>query len=214
LTEYGTASAEPTRSDSGGSRRPAAVGCALELLETLVLTLLIFVGVQTFVAQPYQVEQESMENTVLPGEYILVDKLTPRFDGYKRGDVVVFHPPSGFSTGPDSDKPFIKRIIGLPNDTVEVRGGRVFVNGAELAEPYVFGGQTSARPGTTRWVVPADSYFVMGDHRVASTDSRDFGPITTSEIIGRAWLRYWPLDRFGFLPSSGLPPGQIGSTGP
>lgn len=192
--------------DPGRSARPAAVGCALELLETLVLTLLIFVGVQTFVAQPYQVEQESMETTVLPGEYILVDKLTPRFDGYKRGDIVVFHPPSGFSTGPEGDKPFIKRIIGLPGDTIDVRDGHVIVNGMQLNEPYVFDGQpTEARPGTAHWAVPLDSYFVMGDHRQASTDSRDFGPVAASQIIGRAWLRYWPLSRFGFLPRSQLP---------
>jgi signal peptidase I len=182
--------------------RPVAVGCAIELIETLVLTLLIFVGVQTFVAQPYQVEQESMERTVLPGEYILVDKLTPRFDGYKRGDIIVFHPPSGFSIGPEGDQPFIKRIIGLPRDTIEVRDGHVAVNGHELSEPYVFDEQpTTARPGTDRWVVPDGDYFVMGDHRQASTDSRDFGPIRASDIIGRAWLRYWPLPRFGFLPN-------------
>jgi signal peptidase I len=192
--------------DSSRRRRPPAVGCAIELLETLVLTLLIFVGVQTFVAQPYQVEQESMEQTVMPGEYILVDKLTPRFDAYKRGDVVVFHPPTGFSTGPDEDKPFIKRIIGTPGDVVEVRpDGRVAVNGKELVEPYVFKGQaTTAPPGSGRGVVPQGDYFVMGDHRQASTDSRDFGPVATGEIIGRAWLRYWPFSRFGFLPSPGI----------
>jgi signal peptidase I len=192
----------PRGADSGQRRRPVAVGCAIELLETLVLTLLIFVGVQTFVAQPYQVEQESMEQTVMPGEYILVDKLTPRFDGYKRGDIVVFHPPTGFSIGPDGDKPFIKRIIGTPGDTVEVAEGHVLVNGKALVEPYVFEGQpTRARSGTTRWSVAPGDYFVMGDHREASTDSRDFGPVAASQIIGRAWLRYWPLSRFGFLPT-------------
>lgn len=203
MTQFGGPPAGGTTPPEAGRRqRPAAVGCAIELLETLVLTLLIFVGVQTFVAQPYMVEQESMEQTVMPGEYILVDKLTPRFDGYKQGDVVVFHPPAGFSTGPDDDKPFIKRIIGTPGDTVEVRpDGRVAVNGHELTEPYVFEGQpTTARPGAGHWVVPLGDYFVMGDHRQASTDSRDFGPVAANEIIGRAWLRYWPLDRFGFLP--------------
>jgi signal peptidase I len=192
--------------DSGHRRVPRFVGYATELFWTLVLTVFIFVGVQTFVAQPYQVEQESMEQTVMPGEYILVDKLTPRWDSYKRGDVVVFHPPNGFSTGGDGDKPFIKRIIGTPNDTVEVRpDGHIAVNGRELTEPYVFEGQaTTARPGSGRWVVPAGDYFVMGDHRQASTDSRDFGPVAANDIIGRAWLRYWPLARFGFLPPAGV----------
>jgi signal peptidase I len=194
--------AEPDRS------RPAAVGCALELLETLVLTLLIFVGVQTFVAQPYQVEQESMEQTVLPGEYILVDKVSPRFQGYRRGDIVVFRPPSGFTTGEGSDKPFIKRIVGLPGETVEIRAdGHVAINGTELDEAYVFDGQpTTGRPGARRWVVPGGDYFVMGDHRQSSTDSRDFGPVAGGDIIGRAWLRYWPVSRFGFLPAPDITP--------
>jgi signal peptidase I len=207
LSHLGVPPADEARgADSGQRRRPVAVGCAIELLETLVLTLLIFVGVQTFVAQPYQVEQESMEQTVMPGEYILVDKLTPRFDAYKQGDIVVFHPPGGFSIGPEGDKPFIKRIIGTPGDTVEVRGGRVLVNGKALVEPYVFEGQPTLAPsGTTRWSVPPGEYFVMGDHRQKSTDSRDFGPVAGTQIIGRAWLRYWPLARFGFLPT---PRGQ------
>ncbi len=191
-----------------GEGRAAPVGCLIELVETVVLTLLIFVGVQTFIAQPYQVEQESMENTVLPGEYILVDKLTPRFDAYHRGDIVVFHPPSTFSTGPDRDKPFIKRIIGLPGDRIDIRrDGHVAINGKEYDEPYVYEGQrTTARPGASTWLVPDGEYFVMGDHRQESTDSRDFGPIPASQIIGRAWLRYWPLDRLGLLPHADLRP--------
>jgi signal peptidase I len=205
LNDQGGPAAE-TGPTAGGRRRGAGVGCAIELFQTLVLTLLIFVGVQTFVAQPYQVEQESMERTVLPGEYILVDKLTPRFDGYQRGDVIVFHPPEGYSIGSEGEKPFIKRIIGLPNDTVEIESdGKVAVNGHELDEPYVFDQQpTTARPGDRRWTVPSGDYFVMGDHRQASTDSRDFGPIPAGNIIGRAWLRYWPLSRFGFLPPAHL----------
>src|SRR5207245_10782738 len=110
-------------------------GCLIELVETLVLTFLIFIGVQTFLAQPYQVEQQSMEQTVEPGEYILVDKLTPRLDDYKRGDVIVFKPPPDFSEG--NGQPFIKPIIGVGGDTVEIRqDGKVAVNGDELDEPY------------------------------------------------------------------------------
>jgi signal peptidase I len=182
-------------------RRNPALGCVIELVETLVLTFLIFVGVQTFLAQPYQVEQQSMEQTVEPGEYILVDKLTPRLDDYKRGDVIVFKPPPDFSEG--NGQPFIKRIIGVGGDTVEIHDdGKVAVNGDELDEPYTFQHQpTLASTGVKRWVVPAGDYFVMGDHRMASSDSRAFGFIKRDEIIGRAWLRYWPFARFGILPS-------------
>ena len=102
------------------SRRPAR-GCLIEIVETLVLTLIIFWVIQTFVAQPFRVQQESMQHTLEPDQYVLVDKLTPRWDHYKRGDVVVFEPPD---TWIDSKgEPFIKRVIGIGGDTVEIRDG-------------------------------------------------------------------------------------------
>lgn len=186
------------------SQRPA-VGCLVEVLETLVLTVVIFFGIQAFVAQPYKVQQTSMENTLLPDQYVLVDKLSPRWDTYSYGDIVVFHPPASWSQG--SDVPFIKRVIGLPGDVIELQEGVVHVNGVALVEPYIFvnadGTQQQSYPapgGATRWVVPDGELFLMGDHREDSADSRNFGPIEISQIIGRAWLRYWPFDRIGFLP--------------
>ena len=183
------------------SRR--TLGCLFEIVETLVLTIAIFFVIQTFIAQPYQVRQQSMETTLEPGEYVLVDKLTPRFDSYKRGDVIVFEPPEGWAVGGDRT-PFIKRIIGLSGDTVELRGGHVFVNGTELQEPYIYqqdGVSQSTDPtsGQSRWVVPSGQIFVMGDHREASADSRTFGPVPLTSVIGRAWLRYWPLSTFGLM---------------
>ena len=190
----------------GGRRR--ALGCLFEVVETLVLTLLIFFGIQTFVAQPYQVEQESMENTLLPGQYVLVDKLTPRWDSYARGDIVVFHAPAGFE--PQKDVPFIKRVIALPGDTVEIRDGSVYVNDVRLSEAYVFDddageGTEPAPDGTTTWKVVEGELFVLGDHRPASEDSRVFGPIAVSSVLGRAWLRYWPLDQVGVLQPPAYP---------
>src|SRR6185436_6547680 len=117
------------------SQRPA-LGCLFEVVETLVLTLVIFLGIQTFVAQPYRVQQTSMERTLLPEQYVLVDKLTPRWSPYTHGDIVVFDPPESWSGG--SGVPFIKRVIGLPGDKVELRDGKVFVNGVALDEPYIY----------------------------------------------------------------------------
>ncbi|HTK46148.1 MAG TPA: signal peptidase I [Patescibacteria group bacterium] len=186
------------------SQRPA-LGCLFEVVETLVLTVVIFLGIQTFVAQPYKVQQGSMENTLLPEQYVLVDKLTPHWATYSRGDIVVFDPPESWSAG--GGVPFIKRVIGLPGDKVELRNGKVFVNGTQLDEPYIFeqnGITQTTEPaigGQSEWIVPTNDLLVMGDHRQDSADSRTFGPIEIGHVIGRAWLRYWPFDRFGVLPT-------------
>jgi signal peptidase I len=186
------------------SQRPA-LGCLFEVVETLVLTILIFLGIQTFVAQPYKVQQQSMMVTLLPEQYVLVDKLTPRWAPYNRGDIVVFDPPESWS--PAGSVPFIKRIIGLPGDTVELREGLVYVNGTMLDEPYINTDDgvpqtTDAQPGgATEWVITEGQLLVMGDNRQNSADSRSFGPIEISHVIGRAWLRYWPFDAFGVLPT-------------
>jgi signal peptidase I len=190
------------------TQRPA-LGCLFEVVETLVLTVLIFLGIQTFVAQPYKVQQGSMETTLLPDQYVLVDKLTPRWAAYARGDIVVFDPPESWSSG--GGVPFIKRVIGLPGDRVELVEGKVFVNDIELDEPYIFienGEPQTTDPaagGATEWLVPTDQLLVMGDHRQNSADSRNFGPIEVGHVIGRAWLRYWPFDTFGVLPKPAHP---------
>jgi len=186
------------------TRRP--LGCLFEIVETLVLTLIIFFVIQTFVAQPYRVEQQSMERTLEPDQYVLVDKLTPRFDDYSRGDIIVFEPPEAWRQGGPST-PYIKRVIGLPGETVEIRDGAVFVDGAAVEEPYLYDGQpTTSMEEPARWVVPEGQLFVMGDHRAASADSRAFGPIERDSVIGRAWLRYWPIAEFGILPTPVYPP--------
>ena len=199
------------------SQRPA-LGCLFEVVETLVLTVLIFLGIQTFVAQPYRVQQSSMEVTLLQDQYVLVDKLTPRWAPYARGDIVVFDPPETWSAG---NVPFIKRVIGLPNDTVNLRDGAVYVNGIKLEEPYVNtdgdGNPQTTDPspgGATEWVVPPDQILVMGDNRQNSADSRTFGPIEVDHVIGRAWLRYWPFDVFGILPKPEYPELDTGAPAP
>jgi signal peptidase I len=191
------------------------LGCLFELLETLLLTLVIFLVVQLFVAQPYQVQQISMENTLSPDQYVLVDKLTPRFDGYHRGDIVVFNPPADWAQDPNGT-PYIKRVIGVGGDTVDIHAGHVYVNGKQLIEAYVFEGQTTDMPdnGSQTWKLGTDELFVMGDHRQESQDSRDFGPIEKSSVIGRAWLRYWPAGAFGLIPQPKQTPAPGGSPVP
>jgi signal peptidase I len=204
------------------SRRP--LGCLIEIAETLILTIVIFWVIQTFVAQPYQVQQESMFDTLEEGQYVLVDKLTPHFDSYSRGDIVVFHPfdheescaePAEQIPGEVDDTPFIKRVIGEPGDLVELRGGDVYVNGVRVDEPYLDGKETDVFGEDDSWTVPDDRLFVMGDNRGNSTDSRAFGPICVNEVVGRAWLRYWPLSTIGILQTPTYPdiPPAAGDAG-
>ena len=221
---------DPTTSDavSAAQDKPArrSLGCAFEVIETLVLTLLIYLLIRNFVAQPFEVQQMSMEPTITPSDYVLIEKLTARFGNYHRGDVVVFQPPSGYEQG---DIPFIKRIIGLPGDHVQLENGRVLITPAggstvRIDEPYIARTgdgrpaptQNQSAEPKTEWDVPDGSYFVMGDNRTHSEDSRLFGPIAKDAIIGRAWLRYFPLDRVGFIerPSyAGLGDGADASAG-
>lgn len=195
------------------SRRP--LGCLIEIAETLVLTIIIFWLIQTFVAQPYQVQQSSMLTTLEEGQYVLVDKLTPHFDPYNRGDIVVFSPvsrndscadPVTTEAGTDAT-PYIKRVIGEPGDLVELSDGDVLVNGARLEEAYVNGADTRPLGNDDSWTVPADRLFVMGDNRDNSTDSRSeqIGMVCLNDVVGRAWLRYWPLSAMGILQTPTYP---------
>jgi signal peptidase I len=202
--------ADPDLSAEGaGTSGRRGLGCVFEILETLVLTLVIYLLIHNFVAQPFEVEQNSMVPTIVPHEYILIDKISPHVDDYRRGDIVVFDPPTGFEQG---GVPFIKRVIGLPGDTVSLDNGSVYVMPpggvrVKLTEPYVIKGvdglpvATLPRDaeGTASWVVPDGQYFVLGDNRTVSQDSRYFGPIDRARIVGRAWLRYFPIERIGFL---------------
>lgn len=180
-------------------------GGAHTVVRAILLTAVVAAAILTVAIEPYRVEQGDMTSTLTSGEYLLVDKLTPHWASYQRGDIVVFRPPAAWQSDPPW--PFVKRVVGLPGDRIELRDGRVYVNGAGLEEPYVYhdGGlpvPTVAAPGgPTGWDVPEGSLFVLGDERTASADSRSFGPIAFSDVVGRAWLRFWPLDAFQILPA-------------
>lgn len=182
------------------------LGCLFELAEAAALSVVVFLLVQYFAAQPYQVQQSSMERTLESGEYVLVDKLSPLFQSYQRGDIVVFDPPP--SWGADPDTPYVKRVIAVGGDQIDIHDGNVYVNGVKLDESYVFKGDVTAPVDPARhvWTLQPGQLFVMGDHRSVSTDSRAHGPIDQSVVIGRALLRYWPIDKMGILPPAHLPP--------
>ena len=197
------------------SQRPA-LGCLFEILETLVLTVVIFWLIQTFVAQPFKVQQGSMETTLEEGQYVLVDKLTPRWQPYALGDIIVFQPPP---TWTDAHIPYIKRVIGVAGDKIELKDGHVFVNDVELVEDYLYAIDGESQPteptpgGQTSWRIGTGQLFVMGDHRGNSSDSRTFGPIEVASVAGRAWLRYWPFDVFTILQHPTYPsPEPLGAT--
>lgn len=172
----------------------------LDFLETIVVSLAIFAVVYIFLFQPHQVDGRSMEPNFHNGEYILTDKLSYRLHPPKRGDVVVFHSPQ------DERSDFIKRIIGVPGDTILLRGGHVYLNGTKLEEKYVNDpGQVLPgryiREGDTISVAPGQ-YIVMGDNRLHSSDSREWGPVTFGGIVGRAFFRYWPIPDFGLVKTA------------
>jgi signal peptidase I len=159
-----------------------------DLLIAIGLALVIIV----FLYQPVKVEGTSMAPLLSDQERIFINKFVYRFEAIHRGDVVVFWYPL------DRSKSFIKRVIALPGETVTIRQGVVTVNGTVVPEPYVPPQYEDVSDyGPQR--VPADSYFVMGDHRISSNDSRVFGPVLSQFIYGRAVFAYWPVDHFGSL---------------
>jgi signal peptidase I len=154
--------------------------------------LLIAVLVKAFLLQAFYIPSPSMVPTLHVNDRVLVNKLSYDLHGVRRGDVIVFKSPQVVA-----EKDLIKRVVGLPGDTVETRDGEIFVNGKVLSEPYL---PKDVGTGPMEKVtVPPGHYWVMGDNRGNSSDSRVFGPISESSIIGRAFVRVWPITAFGFL---------------
>lgn len=156
--------------------------------KSLVITLIAVLVIKAFVVEAYVVRGASMEPTLKDGERLLLEKVSKRLGGFARGDIIVFRYPE------DPSKLFIKRIIALPGDTFCIKGDRVYVNGQELKEDYVpkaFHGFDVVTPT----VIPEGHYFVMGDHRTDSLDSRRWGTVDEGKIIGKALVRFWPITR-------------------
>jgi len=175
----------------------------IEYVIIAAVAVLVAVLVQAYVVKPYRIPSESMLNTLMIGDRVFVNRFIYHFTDVDRGDVAVF-------TSPADGFVLIKRVIGLPGDVISLRDGAVYINGKKLDEPYVASQDGQAEPTepfeTGRpwnleepYTVPAGSYFMMGDNRTNSGDSREFGPVPADDVIGEAFFIYWPLNRLGTL---------------
>jgi signal peptidase I len=191
-----------TKQTPRGERLNRAVLSALLVVLVLAALGLLMAGL---VFEHFWVPTPSMAATLTPGDHVLVDRLAYRVKAPQRGDVVVFHPPG-------QEAVYIKRIIGVPGDTISLRDGAVYVNGRRLDEPYVkesagalertdpwSSDATASWSLITPYVVPAGNYFVMGDNRTDSDDSRDWGPVPRAAILGEAVVTFWPLGHLRLL---------------
>lgn len=173
-------------------------GVISEILRFAIFALIIVLPIRIFVAQPFIVSGASMETTFSTGQYLIVDQLTYHFEDPKRGEVIVFRYPK------DPSKFFIKRVIGIPGDTIDVAGSEVKITNTEHPEGVVLKEDAyvrSMRPGTTLTEILGDGeYFVMGDNRDASSDSRSWGVLQRERIVGRAFLRLFPVTVVNLFP--------------
>jgi signal peptidase I len=174
-----------------------AVAAFFDFLQGIVVVLALLVMVYLFLVSPQEINGASMEPTFFNGEYILTNKVAYKLREAERGDVVIFKSPR------NKEIDYIKRVIGLPGDIVRLEANSIYVNAQKIDEPYlnpditIFGG--SYLQEGQEVIVPPGSYFVLGDNRPHSSDSREFGPIPLEDIIGVAFLRYWPFDKAGML---------------
>lgn len=165
-----------------------------DLIQTLVIAGAIFVVIYAFLFRPYQVNGRSMDPTFQNGEYVLTNLIETRFGSLSRGDIVVFNAPV------DEEKDYIKRIIGLPGDRISIKDGNVFVNGQQIQQTFL---PNDVRTNSGNFlgegeetIVPENHYFVMGDNRSFSSDSREWGFVSKDELIGKSFVVYFPLDHF------------------
>jgi signal peptidase I len=180
--------AELPDGDQAGKLRTTAlfgglVRLVYEVLETVLPALVIVLVINAFLAQATRVEGQSMEPSLHDNQRLIIEKISYRFHPPQRGDIVVLRLPNRHSD------PLIKRVVGLPGETVEISDGRVIIDGQVLDEPYL---NQYTYQGMSPRVVPEDQLFVLGDNRGFSNDSRAFGFVPFSDVIGRAWFRYWP----------------------
>lgn len=172
------------------------LGSIFEFIKTVIAIVVIAFLVRFFLFQPFVVDGSSMEPNFHNAEYLLVNKLTYRLSAPKRGDVIVFHPPTAPSVN------YIKRIIATPGETVEIKDGQIFVNSTEIDEPYIPEEKTLVRnseAANLKTTLGSNEYFVLGDNRDHSSDSREWGNVPRENIIGKAWIILFPVKNFGLV---------------
>jgi len=199
------------RSEAAGSKRSdKARKTRRTIIEWTILigsALVIAILIKTFLFQAFYIPSESMKPTLNVGDRVLVNKVSYRLHDVNRGDIVVFETPPKAKDANGEIKDLVKRVIALPGESFSTRSGGVYINGRALKEPYLQRGVRTCAPNTSATgcgdvaptTIPAGDILVLGDNRPASKDSRFFGPIKESSIVGRVFLRIWPLNDLGFL---------------
>ena len=199
---------------AGSKEKKREHNSLVELVTIVAVALGLALGIQAFLVKPFRIPSESMVPTLTVGQRVLVDRVSYRFTDPDRGDIVVFKPPSGepSTCGVErpSDEPcpkgtpdksstnFIKRVVGVPGDRLKVIAGSVYINGKKQSEPFARLDPECATCNLPQEItVPKGEYYMMGDNRGESADSREWGPVPKKWIIGKAFMTYWPPNRIG-----------------
>ncbi len=188
--------ADAALKSSAVKQQPPQPNPWVEGLQTIGLSVILALGIRHFVAEARYIPSGSMEPTLQINDRLVIEKISYTFNPPGHGDIVVFWPPESLTPPGQRRDAFIKRIVGLPGDVVEVRDGEVIRNGEVLTEPYI------ETPPDYQWgpeEVPPESYLVLGDNRNSSYDSHSWGFVPQENIIGRAVVRFWPPDRLGLI---------------
>ena len=199
------------------SKQQSTRGSLIELVMIVAVALGLALGIQAFLVKPFRIPSESMVPTLEIGQRVLVDRVSYRFGDPERGDVVVFKPPAGAETNTCGVRPpadsacpeptdgeydtnFIKRVVGLPGDRLKVIDGSVYIDGERQEEDFArLDSECPICNLPVEITIPEDTYFMMGDNRGESADSREWGPVPKDQIVGQAFMTYWPPGRIGFL---------------
>jgi signal peptidase I len=194
-----------------------AAGSLIELVTIVAVALGLALGIQAFLVKPFRIPSESMVPTLAVGQRVLVDRVSYHFGDPDRGDIIVFKPPAGADenvcgvrhsdespcphpTKKRSDTNFIKRVVAVGGDRIKVLGGRVYINGKRQKEPFIHPDDQCGICNLPQEItIPKGQFFMMGDNRGESADSREWGPVPKKWIIGRAFVTYWPPGRWGIL---------------